>query len=74
MFRKTILIVDDDADIRRLAESALKQEGFDVLQADSGENALEILRTTEVDAVILDVLLPGMGGLATLRISVRTGR
>jgi DNA-binding response OmpR family regulator len=39
MFRKTILIVDDDADIRRLARSALKQEGFDVLQADSGENA-----------------------------------
>jgi DNA-binding response OmpR family regulator len=73
MFRKTILIVDDDADIRRLAESALKQEGFDVLQADSGENALEILRTTEVDAVILDVLLPGMGGLETLR-QIRSDR
>jgi DNA-binding response OmpR family regulator len=67
MFRKNILIVDDDADIRRLAGSALKQEGFDVLQADSGENALKILRATEVDALILDVMLPGMGGLETLR-------
>jgi DNA-binding response OmpR family regulator len=67
MLRKTVLIVDDDVDIRRLAESALKQEGFNVLQAESGENALEILRTTGVDAVILDVLLPGMGGLETLR-------
>ena len=67
MFRKNILIVDDDADIRRLAGSALKQEGYDVLQADSGENALEILRTTEVDAVILDIMLPGMDGLETLR-------
>jgi DNA-binding response OmpR family regulator len=67
MLRKKILIVDDDTDIRRLAESALRQEGFDVLEADSGENALEILRTTGVDAVILDVLLPGMNGLETLR-------
>lgn len=67
MFRKKILIVDDDADIRRLAGSALSQEGFDILQADSGESALEILRTTEVDALILDVMLPGMDGLETLR-------
>jgi DNA-binding response OmpR family regulator len=67
MLRKTILIVDDDVDIRRLAESALRQEEFAVLEADSGERALEILRVTDVDAVILDVLLPGMGGLETLR-------
>jgi two-component system response regulator PilR (NtrC family) len=66
-----ILIVDDEEVLRDVLETVLRREGFDVLLAASGEEALSILDgNEEVDLVILDIMLPGISGIDTLR-SVR---
>ena len=57
----TILIVDDDAEIRELLELLLSGEGYAVRQAESGEAALGML-DVGVDLIILDVMMPGMSG------------
>ncbi len=64
---KTVLVVDDDPDIVRLIMLSLEQEGFQTLGATSGEQALEIARTRHVDAITLDLLMPGMHGLEVTR-------
>ncbi|MBE2251957.1 MAG: response regulator [Myxococcus sp.] len=62
-----VLVVDDEAMIRRLARRALEQRGYQVLEAGCGEDALEVLRAhPEVQAVVLDQTMPGMGGQKTL--------
>ena len=64
--RATILLVDDDAEIRELLELLLTGEGYAVLQADSGEAALDLLgRGASVDLIILDVMMPGLSGYKT---------
>ncbi|HYC61580.1 MAG TPA: sigma-54 dependent transcriptional regulator [Thermoanaerobaculia bacterium] len=62
-----ILIVDDEEVLRDVLEVVLRREGFDVLSAASGEEALNALDGEEVDLVILDVMLPGISGIDTLR-------
>jgi DNA-binding NtrC family response regulator len=62
-----ILIVDDEEVLRDVLDAVLRREGFDVLSAASGEEALSLLDTEEVDLVILDVMLPGISGIDTLR-------
>jgi DNA-binding NtrC family response regulator len=62
-----ILIVDDDAGQRSLLNSFLKSQGFDTVTADSGERALETLRSGEFNLMISDVRMPGISGLETLR-------
>ena len=62
-----ILIVDDEEVLRDVLEVVLRREGFDVLPAASGEEALNLLDGEEVDLVILDVMLPGISGIDTLR-------
>lgn len=62
-----ILIVDDEEVLRDVLEAVLRREGFDVLMAGSGEEALNVLDTEEVDCVVLDVMLPGISGIDTLR-------
>lgn len=57
-----ILVVDDDPHIRELVKVFLLQEGFEVLEAIHGANALSILETTTVDLVILDIMMPQMDG------------
>jgi two-component system nitrogen regulation response regulator NtrX len=64
--RMTILIVDDEAGIRESLGSILAEEGYTVLAAGSGEEALELAEGREVDVVLLDVWLPGIDGLETL--------
>lgn len=63
---QNILVVDDEAIARRFIERALVQEGFRVMLANDGEQALDILRTTrrKVALVITDLVMPGMGGHA----------
>src|SRR5580693_6034839 len=61
-----ILIVDDEASIRRSLKGVLEDEGYAALQAESGESCLETLRKHAFDVVLLDVWLPGIDGLATL--------
>ena len=62
-----ILVVDDDRDVAQTVELALRRRGFKVMIANSGVEALKVLRRYEPDLVILDVLMPGMGGLEVCR-------
>jgi len=62
-----ILIVDDDPGQRSLLNSFLQSQHFDTVTADSGENALELLRVGKFDMMISDVRMPGLNGLETLR-------
>ena len=63
---QNILVVDDEAIARRFMERALAQEGYRVMLANDGEQALELLRMTrrKVALVITDLVMPGMGGHA----------
>lgn len=63
---KALLVVDDDQSCRKLYESEFADEGYSVVGASSGEEALQMLARSEFDLVILDVKMPGMGGLETL--------
>jgi len=57
-----ILIVDDEQLIRELVADYLSDEGYTVLQAKNGRDALNLLREQAVDLVVLDVMMPGMNG------------
>jgi len=66
----TILIVDDEPGIRRILGDTLAEEGFAILKADRGEQALELLHNPDSEGLslmLLDVWLPGMDGLETLK-------
>lgn len=62
-----ILIVDDEEVLRDVLDAVLRREGFDIVSAASGEEALSKLDGEEIDLVILDVMLPGISGIDTLR-------
>jgi two-component system KDP operon response regulator KdpE len=62
-----ILVVDDESAIRRALRPPLAELGFQMAEAARGEEALQLLRTTTFDAVLLDVNMPGIGGVETLR-------
>ena len=62
-----VLVVDDERPIRFLMEKELPRAGCLVTCAESGEDALERLRTQEFDVVLMDLKMPGMGGLEALR-------
>ncbi len=61
--RKTILVVEDDEDLRRLLRTTLSLEGFDVVEAGDGMEALRWIDHSPPDLVILDLLLPRLSGL-----------
>ena len=66
---QTILVCDDDKEIVEAIEIYLQQEGFQVLKAYDGEEALEILKNHEVHLLIMDVMMPRLDGIrATLKI------
>ncbi len=60
--RARILVVDDEADNRDLLEVILAWEGFEIVTAQSGEEALELVASQRPDLVLLDVMMPGMNG------------
>lgn len=62
-----VLVVDDEPAIRRALRPPLTELGFEMTEASRGEMALEILRTEPFDAILLDVNMPGIGGIETLR-------
>jgi DNA-binding response OmpR family regulator len=64
---KTILVVDDDALMRRSLAASLGQTGYSVETVATGENAIQSVRRKSPDLVLLDVGLPGMDGMETLR-------
>jgi two-component system, OmpR family, KDP operon response regulator KdpE len=63
-----ILVVDDEPQIRRVMRTALTAQGYYINDAPSGEIALERLREERYDLVLLDMNMPGMGGMATCRV------
>ena len=63
-----ILIVDDDPDIRALASLALTRDGHVVTEASSGQEALALIEAAIPDLLVLDLLMPSMGGLDVLKI------
>jgi two-component system KDP operon response regulator KdpE len=67
-----ILVVDDEPQIRRIMRTTLTGAGYEVDDAKTGEEALEKLRDYHPDLVLLDMNMPGMGGLATCR-EIRAG-
>jgi two-component system KDP operon response regulator KdpE len=60
----TILVVDDEAGLRRVLERSLTRQGYRVLTAGSAEAAYELLTSETADALLLDIHLPTMSGLA----------
>src|SRR6186997_336379 len=62
-----VLIVDVVEVLRDVLEVVLRREGFEIVSASTGEEALSLLDGEEVDLVILDVMLPGISGIDTLR-------
>jgi CheY-like chemotaxis protein len=68
LHRRRILVVDDDPDIRALANQALSQDGHIVIEAASGREALELIDEQAPDLLVLDLLMPVQGGLEVLKI------
>ena len=65
----TVLVCDDDKEIVDAIEIYLQQEGFDVVKAYDGEQALEAMKTNKIDLIVIDVMMPKMDGIhATLQI------
>ena len=62
-----ILVVDDEPQIRRVLRSTLSTRGYVITEAKTGEEALESLRKERPDMVLLDMNMPGMGGIETCR-------
>jgi len=67
-----ILVVDDEPQIRRVLRSTLSAQGYEVFDARTGEDALLAIRAQRFDLVLLDMNMPGMGGLAACR-ELRSG-
>ena len=62
-----ILVVDDDAQLRQLVTRLLRAEGYRATAVPGGQEMLELLRTTEIDLIVLDVMLPGLSGIDLCR-------
>lgn len=67
MARAVILIVEDDPDIRELLVYTLGKEGYQTMEAASGEAGLQHVKENPPDLIILDIMLPGIDGLEVLR-------
>src|SRR5205085_2385058 len=63
----TVLIVDDDASMRQTMEAIVKSSGMRPISVPSGEDALRVIQSSSVDLMLLDVQMPGIGGLEVLR-------
>lgn len=65
MSKFTVLVADDDQDIRDGIEIYLKNDGYNVLKAGDGKEALDLLEVNEVHLLILDIMMPNMDGITT---------
>jgi len=65
---KKILVVDDNPDIRTMIKTYLTSEGFQILTAENGQKALFVAREEKPDCIVLDMMMPEMGGSDFIRI------
>lgn len=63
MKEKTIMVVDDEKDIREVIEIYLMNEGFSVVSAEDGEEALKLMKCYKIDLIILDIMMPKLNGI-----------
>ena len=63
---KTIMVVDDEESVRFLYREELEEEGYRVITAEDGEEALRKVRTEQPDLITLDIRMPGMDGIEVL--------
>lgn len=69
MSTKRILLIDDEVDIHRIAQVGLMMEaGWELLTAQSSDEGLVIATSEPLDAILLDVMMPGRDGVATLKV------
>jgi CheY-like chemotaxis protein len=59
---KTVLVVDDESDVRTVVEAILAKHGYSVVQAKDGAEALMLLRKREINLMVLDIMMPKMDG------------
>ncbi|HEY6490619.1 MAG: response regulator transcription factor [Terracidiphilus sp.] len=69
--QSTVLIVDDERSIRVSLRTILSGLGFETVEAARGEEAISLIRTADFDAVLLDINMPGMGGIDVCRVMRR---
>jgi len=62
-----ILVVDDDVSVRVATRTLLEHEGYEVVCADSGRTGIEAIASTSFNAVIVDIFMPDMDGLQTIK-------
>lgn len=65
---RSVLVIDDEKDIQKLLQYNLEKEGYQVFLAKSGEEGLELARAKRPDAVVLDLMLPGIDGLEVCKL------
>jgi DNA-binding response OmpR family regulator len=65
---KTILVIDDSADLRAMVKSYLSQEGYRVLSAANGRDGIFVAREEKPDLILLDIMMPELGGYEFMRI------
>lgn len=64
---RRLLVIDDEEEIRKLLSRFFTDRNYEVVAAASGEKGLEVIDTLPIDAVLLDISMPGMSGLEVLR-------
>jgi DNA-binding response OmpR family regulator len=64
---KKVMIVDDDLVLRQMYGERLKVEGYEIIEAGSGQESLDLLKTVHPDIILLDVMMPKMNGIDVLK-------
>jgi two-component system phosphate regulon response regulator PhoB len=67
MTKAVVLVIEDDPEIQELLFLSMSKEGWKILQAKTGEEGLKILQKQKVNCILLDIMLPGIDGLKTLK-------
>jgi DNA-binding response OmpR family regulator len=65
--KRTVLIVEDDSFIGSLLEQKFEEESFNVFMATDTDKAREIIKANQIEAILLDIILPGMDGISFLK-------
>ncbi len=69
----TICIIDDEMTLREVVRRYLELDGFQVIEADSGPQGLQVLRENPIDLLLLDIMLPGLDGFTFMRVLKHAG-